>query len=402
MKIKVSENLIHWVYLTLVFGTANPRKWIATSNYKSVKEFYKLSLSGKFLKSMTSDEIKSAKSTTIDMVKDLLITCKKNGISICTYDDESYPNELKTIANPPSILFYKGDIDFINHSIILAVAGARELSQYSEQIEREILGRLLDNDFKFVSGFQTGADVNANLISLERNVQSITVLPCGFLEDYPKNTRSIREDISNNGVVISEYLPNEKANAKNFIARNRLIAGISLGALIVEAKSNSGSLSIASYALGQGKDIFTFPPHDILDERYKGQIELFRDGAIPVMNERDIINEYKSSYSHRLTFTQEEVTYVKREKKTARKRKPKEKTENIENITNGKNDKPEINLDNFSDIEQKVLTVIINGTEYIEDIRVSLSLDTDELLSVITDLELQGIIKSKPGKRYTL
>lgn len=392
-----------WIWLTVCFGPANKRKWEVLSGYESIDEFYRSFMRGNVL-NLTADEKKRMKNTDADKIIQIENYCNAKGINIYCYDDDEFPQRLREIFNPPSILFVKGDILSLDSEVLVTVAGARELSDYSRSVEENIVHGLCDAGIQIVSGVQIGADQEASLAAIEHGAKSYAVLGFGMEYEYPKGSTELLDKIAQNGAVISEYFPNHKPRTKDFHFRNRILAALSLGVLIVQASASSGSLSIAEFALNQGKDIFVIPPHDINDNAYKGNIRLFRDGAIPVFSELDILNEYKNNYSHRLNFS---ASYEREFEPPATTKISNKKQTNKANKTDPDSvvktvKETQTDLSGVSDVGIKILDVLKSGVSTADELADKLSVDVLDLALELTELEISGIIKALPGRRYSL
>lgn len=423
-----NENLKYWIWLTIAFGPANPRKWEVLQGYNSIADFYNEAVNGRFPQGLLDKEINSIKSASMFTAEQTIAYCEKKGINIYCYEDEAFPNMLREISNPPSVLFSLGDISFINEKVIIAVVGARDASPYSLNAEKILLSSMLEKGIRFASGFAVGVDSLANEVSLEANEKSAAVLACGLEYDYPEGTTSLKLSVGKCGAVISEYFPNHKPRSKDFVARNRILAGLSMGVFVVEASQKSGALSSASMALNQGKDIFTIVPHNIFDKRYFGQRDLLKDGAVPVFSSEDISNEYISNFSHRLNFVPNDSQFISIERKYSSDRniktnsisgKSKQNKKSLDSITefddkrgkltNETDDSRTLSItasyadtSDLSEIQKRIYDELSGGVMHADQLCEKLSLDISVLLVELTELELLGIIKSLSGKRYML
>lgn len=423
-----NENLKYWIWLTIAFGPANPRKWEVLQGYNSIADFYNEAVNGRFPQGLLDKEINSIKSASMFTAEQTIAYCEKKGINIYCYEDEAFPNMLREISNPPSVLFSLGDISFINEKVIIAVVGARDASPYSLNAEKILLSSMLEKGIRFASGFAVGVDSLANEVSLEANEKSAAVLACGLEYDYPEGTTSLKLSVGKCGAVISEYFPNHKPRSKDFVARNRILAGLSMGVFVVEASQKSGALSSASMALNQGKDIFTIVPHNIFDSRYFGQRDLLKDGAVPVFSSEDISNEYISNFSHRLNFVPNDSQFVSIERnyksnrsaKTIGEKRISKQNKNSSNsitefddkrgkLTNEADDSRTLSItasyvdtSDLSEIQKRIYDELSGGVMHADQLCEKLSLDISVLLVELTELELLGVIKSLSGKRYML
>lgn len=423
-----NENLKYWIWLTIAFGPANPRKWEVLQGYNSIVDFFNDAVNGRFPQGLLDKEINSIKSASMSTAEQTIAYCEKKGINIYCYEDEDYPHMLREISNPPSVLFSLGDISFINEKVIIAIVGARDASPYSLNAEKVLLSSMLEKGIRFASGFAVGVDSLANEVSLEANEKSAAVLACGLEYDYPEGTSSLKLSVGKCGAVISEYFPNHKPRSKDFVARNRILAGLSMGVFVVEASERSGALSSASMALNQGKDIFTIVPHNIFDKRYFGQRDLLKDGAIPVFSCEDISNEYINNFSHRLNFVPNDSQFVSIErnyksnrsvKTIGEKRISKQNKKSSNSIkefdtergklTNETDDSKTLSINatyvdtsDLSEIQKRIYDELSGGVMHVDQLCENLSLDISALFVELTELELLGIIKSLSGKRYML
>lgn len=394
-----------WLWITASFGPANKRKWEVMSGFESIESFYSAFLRGN-VSSLSADEKSRMKSVTEQKVKQIVYYCETKGINIYCYDDDEFPQRFKDIFNPPSVLFVLGDITGIDDSVIVSFCGAREMTDYSEKFEKSVVSDLVKSGVLIASGIQIGADMEASIEAVNRGAKSYAILGCGYEYEYPKGSRDIVKKIAKNGAVISEYFPNHKPRTKDFHFRNRLLAAIGLGVVIVQASAKSGSLSIAEFALNQGKDIFAFSPGNVFDPCYEGNIRLLRDGALPVFGSKDILNEYKNNYSHRLTFSKRFTDSYSLDN-----RNPFERARGKKNTETKKNNSSEakeassrmmINLSDLSESGRLIVKSLKNKTLLADEISEVTGIDIMSLTLELTELEISGVVKALPGGRYSL
>ncbi|QFU20448.1 DNA-processing protein DprA [Shewanella eurypsychrophilus] len=208
---------------------------------------------------------------------------------ILTLDDPDYPYLLKQISDPPSVIFVKGDINALKFPCI-GVVGSRAASRTGLQISYQLAAELSTFGFTVVSGMAVGIDGAAHQGCIDKNSRTLAVLGTGVDIVYPRRHRKIYEDIQSHGVIMSEFWPGTKPYAGNFPKRNRLISGLSVGTLVVEACRKSGSLITAKLALEQGREVFAVPG-SILAGQSQGCHDLLKDGAKLVESAADIIEE---------------------------------------------------------------------------------------------------------------
>ena len=210
-------------------------------------------------------------------------------------EDQNYPVLLKKIKNPPKILYVKGEI--FKEELCLAIVGSRRFSNYGKQVALDIAGDLAESGMIIVSGLAPGIDTFVHFAVIERKKRTIAVLGTGLDKEsfYPQSNLKLAEKIlENKGAIISEYPPGTRGTRFTFPQRNRIIAGLSLGTLVVEAKEKSGALITAKYALSQERKVFAIPG-PIYSSTSRGCHCLIKKGAGLVENYQEILQEFNLS-----------------------------------------------------------------------------------------------------------
>lgn len=222
-------------------------------------------------------------------VKNELNVAEKNNIKIIPYYSNEYPHNLKSIYDPPMLLYIKGNITE-NDIMSLAVVGSRTCTYYGKTQAERISRSLSQMGFTIVSGMARGIDTVAHSSALKAGGRTIAVLGCGLSRIYPKESHQLADKIIENGAVISELPLSSPPDKRNFPPRNRIISGLSLGVIVIEAALRSGSLITAKWALEHGKEVFAVPgPIDSTQSR--GTHQLIKDGAKLVESTDDIVEE---------------------------------------------------------------------------------------------------------------
>lgn len=221
-----------------------------------------------------------------EVANELLLT-SNFGAKIFSFYDEKYPKLLKNISDPPPILTTKGNSELFSRDII-AIVGPRNASFNAINTARNIANKLGENNIVIASGLARGVDSIAHEASI--NLGTIAVIAGGINHIYPQENHQLYQKISENGLLVSENSFNFKPRGGNFIQRNRIIAGISLGVVIVEAGLKSGSLTTARFARSCDRDIFAVPGSPF-DDRCKGSNRLIKEGAILFEEIDDILRE---------------------------------------------------------------------------------------------------------------
>jgi DNA processing protein len=210
-------------------------------------------------------------------------------VRVVTFSDPAYPARLRTIADPPPALYVKGEVEAKDEHAV-AVVGSRSASDYGRRVARELCRGLSLCGFTVVSGMARGIDGEAHAAALEAGGRTIAVLGSGIDRPYPPEHERLYHRISGQGAVISELPMGTPPMAFNFPARNRLISGLSVGVVVVEATEKSGSLITASLALEQGREVFAVPG-EVGASRTRGTHRLIRQGAKLVETIEDIVEE---------------------------------------------------------------------------------------------------------------
>lgn len=214
---------------------------------------------------------------------------EKEGIKLIAIEDDGYPSLLKEIYDPPSALYYKGNLKKDGER--LAVVGTRKCTSYGMQAAEKIVRELAENGLEIISGLALGIDTVAHQSTLEKNGYTIAVLGSGLNEKsiYPLQNRGLAEKIiEKNGAIISEYPYGTPPLKENFPKRNRIISGLSLGALIIEAPYESGALITGRYGLEQNREIFAVPGN-IYSHNSEGTNNLIKLGAHLIVSGQDIL-----------------------------------------------------------------------------------------------------------------
>lgn len=226
----------------------------------------------------------NSKEASLFVEKELERELKLNA-KIIEYNSDIYPVALKLIKNPPPVLYIKGEL----HTSIktLAVVGTRKATTYGLKVSYDIGFELGQRKVTVVSGLAYGIDSRAHRGALDAKGKTYAVLGCGVDIAYPKQNKRLKEEIEENGAVISEFPFSTKPLNTNFPVRNRIISALSDGVIVVEAPEKSGSLITVDYALDQGKEVYAVPGN-IYTDQSKGTNQLIKSGAVPFLNISDL------------------------------------------------------------------------------------------------------------------
>lgn len=221
----------------------------------------------------------------------VLAQIEKAGAKIIFFEDEDYPQRLKTIDSPPAILLVRGTLAATD-GISLSVVGTRRVSVAGRQMTEKLVPELVHSGLAIISGLARGVDAVAHKATLSSGGKTVAVLGNGIDQVYPTENRSLAQKIiESGGAIISEFVPGVPANAFNFPRRNRIVAGISLGTLVIEGAEKSGSLITAQFALEQGREVFAVPGSPA-SPMALGPNRIIQSGTAKlVIDAEDILNE---------------------------------------------------------------------------------------------------------------
>lgn len=227
-------------------------------------------------------------------INEKIILLEKLGIQYLVYGEENYPKLLANIYDPPIVIYYKGSLDIktLNTAKIFAIVGSRNLDIYGQKVTKEFSIEIANSGFIIVSGMAFGADYIAHYNALEQGKPTIAILASPVDNPTPVGNTALYEKILKNGLIISEYFPGTKVSPGNFPFRNRLVAGLSIGTLVTEARLDSGSLITPTLAQNYGREVFAIPS-DIYNKNAEGSNNLIRQNiAKPVFTIQDILDNF--------------------------------------------------------------------------------------------------------------
>lgn len=403
------DEIIKLLYIVSCFGVGKARIWELVQHFGSLDALYKAIAFGRPQDIFTPQELRAAENTTASQLREIISYCCGHNIGIVGFNDTDYPPRLRGIYDPPVLLFCKGELGLLTSDVIVSVVGARNPSEYSVNTAKKICTALAKSGIAVASGFAVGTDITAHLSAVRSGGKTIAVLGSGIGYEYPAENSRYIDEVAANGLFISEYFPNSSANRHNFPARNRILSGIAMGTVVVEASERSGSLNTASNAVSQGRDLWVIPPHDIFDPRYDGNKLLLRDGAIPLLYDRDIPCEYFENYSHKpvkdsisdTARLDERAMEAASEANTPepKKQKPKKQPKPTEQKPA---DTVSVEVYRPEGSSGVIYDIIRNAKGGIspDEVAEKSGLDISEVLMLITDLEIDGAVYSETGQEY--
>lgn len=289
-----------WLVLIRIpgIGSVNLRQWLSIAG--SARAILEAAPSDLRAQGISEKAIAYLQAPPWDDIEKDMRWLEKSGRYLLTWDDEQYPALLREINNPPLVLFVEGDINAINKAQI-ALVGSRHATPSGNETAYQFAEFLARAGLVITSGLAIGIDAASHRGALAANAQTIAVAGTGLAKTYPASHRKLAEQIIESGVLISEFTPFTGAVAHHFPQRNRIISGLSLGVVVVEAAIRSGSLLTARYATEQGREVFAIPG-SIHNPLSRGCHYLIRNGAKLVETGADILEElgplYAASQAH--------------------------------------------------------------------------------------------------------
>ncbi len=292
-----------------------------------------------------------------------------NNVSI--FENKDFPIKLKNIKNSPERLYLLGNKNLIFEESI-AVVGTRNISEYGIMCLHKIVKGLVEKDICITSGMAKGTDALAHKLALDFNTKTIAVLGGGFDYIYPKENIELFNDIlENNGLIVSEYPPEEKYKSKYFPKRNRIISAISEGVLVIEATYRSGTSITAKYAKEQGKKVFAIPGR-IDSKNSFGTNEIIKKGGIITTESEDILNVFPQFINKKGKNTiKKEIFYSNDE-------------------------------DNFKNEHKKIIQLLKDMPCTIDEIICRTKIERENVLDILFELQLEGIVEKRIGDGYKL
>ncbi len=282
------------------------------------------------------------------------------GITILIREDEAYPRRLKEIEQPPPVIYVRGEV-LSEDDFSVAVVGTRRVTVYGRQVAEEIGAFLAQNGITVVSGLARGVDAIAHDAAIQAGGRTFAVLGCGVDRIYPPEHQHLAERIIERGALISDYSPGTPPDAVNFPPRNRIISGLSLATVVVEAGETSGALITATFAAEQGRDVLAVPGN-IHAAQSKGANRLIQQGARPMLRVEDILDALK--LDHVQSHQQARIILP------------------------------------ADALEASILGLMSAEPLHIDEIQAQSGLSIDKVSATLTMLELKGMIRQVGGMNY--
>lgn len=374
----------YYVWLQLSLGAGNNRLKKALEYFGNAENIYKASASERLSSGIfTQNELKKLNSFKIESAQKIISDCKKYGIEIITADGEKYPSCLLNIDNPPAVLYVKGEMPDFDSTPSVCIVGPRKVSDYGRKASYSLSFRLAKSGMIIVSGGAVGSDYYAHLGALKAGGKTVLVMGCGIESDYLSENKPLRRHVAGNGCLISEFPPKTGTTRFSFPVRNRIMSALCDATVVIEAGKKSGALNTAGHAAEQGKDVFVIPGSPTAEE-YAGSNALLRDGAKPLLDVSDIFNEYIPRFADKIDIKKAYENPDKTEEKNEKNKIYKKLS--IETLSN----------------EAKIVYNHLDKHKFYPEEISDTGLSSSDILSALTELEIEMLIKALPGGCYEL
>lgn len=386
--------LKYWIWLSELKGLQGQTRLSLLEHFGSPENIYYADTEEILLtEGITRDQAARLENRSLSDADRILADCQQGNIRILTLNDAEYPDRLRNIYDPPCVLYCKGQFPAIDEEVTVAVVGTRTATPYGIQVAERMSYEMASGGAIVVTGLARGVDAAAAHGALLAGGRAIGVLGNGVDVIYPRENWKLYEDVAAVGALVSEYPPGTPPTGSHFPVRNRIISGLSLAALVVEAPEKSGALITAATALEQSRDVYAIPgPVDAAMSR--GCNQLIREGAGLAVCGWDILRDYADLYPGKLReggarreLPKQSGYQARQEEKTPPKRLP--------DMLSLSRDGAELTDDQIA-----ILKTLTDTPMLVDDLIEETQIPARRILSALTMLELDNYVLQSAGKRY--
>lgn len=399
--------LKYWVWLTTAEGLSAESRRALLGHFASPEDvYYAQPADALQIEGFWPEQAALLEHKSLDRAEMILEQCARKDLFLLTWQDAAYPDRLRNIYDAPLLLYGKGAMPLFDEEAAVAVVGTRDCTPYGVRTAESLGYEMAREGALVVSGMAKGIDGAAHRGALRAGGLTAAVLGCGVDVIYPAANRRLYEDIAATGVLLSEYPPGTEPFARNFPSRNRIISGLSLAAVVVEAPARSGALITAETALEQGRDVFAVPG-PVGAEQSVGCNRLIRDGAGLVTEGWDVLREYQARFPHRLRRDGRRLSDLPEESGAPRTEEApeKEKKTETEKAVPPAPKLPQLdvrrNKEGLTDDQISVLRVLdVSAPMVTDDVAIACDLPMRRVLSALTMLEIDGYIRKQGARAF--
>ncbi len=419
----MSKNAKYWIWLQNALGYSAKLSKII-DEFSSAKDLYNAGeIEWRMSTSLTEKQVQKLITCDLNQSEEVILSCHDNNWQIIDYDDSRYPNRLKQIIDPPAVLYACGELPDIDNLVAIGIVGTRKASEYAVKATHILSKGITEAGALVVSGGALGIDTYAHKGAISAGGKTVAVLGNGLGANYLKQNEGLRKVISQNGALVTEFQPFTPATRITFPLRNRIISGLSLGVVVVEAGVKSGSLITANLAINQNRDVYAVPS-SIMASEFAGTNKLISDGAKIALDPISILQDYaadydtidlskvRSSVEIMLDSSEQNLDLSDVKKKSSKELNEKPTVENNKVDKKYSFDNLEQGRQHRLDVEAKVLKLTGDNKKVydclsdkymnIDDIIEKVDIPPAKVLSALTYLEIIKVIESASGKRFKL
>lgn len=394
--------LKYWLWLAELPGLGNQARLALLRHFGSPEGiFYADEEELLLAEEVPAKQARLALNRDLSAANRILADCQRLNIRILTIQDAEYPDRLRNIYDPPCLLYVKGRLPAFDEEAAIAVVGTRKCSPYGTACAEELGYGLAAGGALVVTGLAKGVDAAAAKGALRAGGQVAGVVGNGLDVRYPYESRELYDDVPAAGVLLSEYPPGTSADGRHFPVRNRILSGLSVAALVVEAPERSGALITARLAADQGRDVFAVPG-PINAPASAGCLRLIQDGAGAVTKAWDILSVYEARFPGKLRRPRSMPEY----RPLPRRQSP-SRPEPVPDAPRPEVQEPVVPLRSTEGLtdDQIALLQVLEAEEsasiQVDDLIQTTGIPTRRVLSALTTLEIDGLVRQHSGKRYT-
>ena len=338
----------------------------------------------------TPQEITALLDRDLSMAERIQETCAKQGVHILCIQDADYPDRLRNIPDPPTVLYVQGNLPPVDDRLTIGVVGTRRASDYGRRMAESLGKGLAEAGAVVVTGLAEGIDSASARGALQGHGSVIAVLGTSTDRVYPSWNGKLQDAVAKLGALVSEYPPGTGPSKGSFPQRNRIISGLSLGITVVQAPQKSGSLITAARAQEQGRDVFAVPGM-ANDAGFAGSHALIRDGAQLVCSAEDILEEYRFRYPLLVDIRRKRRAFTPDDPPQAVLDKPGDV---------GYHALKE-QLEELSEAELQLVSLLAGGEKHSDDLIAATGLEAGEVLTTLTLLQIKGYV-AEENRMYRL
>jgi len=386
------SSLKYWVWLSELKGLTGQVRLALLDRFGSPEDLYCADPDEfPLIEGMTREQAAALKNRDLSAADRILADCQRLQIRLLTMQDADYPDRLRNIYDPPCLLYCKGNLPAVDEEVAVAVVGTRGATPYGIRQAERMGYELAAGGALVVTGLAKGIDSEAARGALRAGGRVIGVLGNGLDVIYPPENRYLYEDVAASGALLSEYAPGTQPVGKHFPIRNRILSGLSLAAMVVEAPEQSGALITAAAALEQGRDLYAVPGA-VDAEMSRGCNRLIREGAVLITCGQELLQDYEGRFPGKLRMSGEY-------------RRPPQGASPAQEAEEPKKVPPTLRLSSkegaaLTDDQIRILRILTDEPMLADDIAEAAGIPARRVNSALTMLEIDHYALQLPGKRY--